>query len=624
MKITVKIFKSNIKKFLPCFISSILVSATLLLFEGIKAMFLSGMSSREIMDSSLGSAARLYIYILLFISIILILYTVNHYSRIRIRDYGMFMVLGSEKKDIFRMVLAEYGLIGIISYVTGCILGTVFLLSVRQAVLSEGFYVELSGELYLKVVLKTFVCILAVYAAAVFINVINLQRDSLASLMTYDKRKARLPSVKAGLIGTVCAAVCFVIAVVILKNKDIVPYIKMKYSLLLVLAGLFLCFTYMGTLLLYLLRNREGWYYRHLLEIKDVYYRFSDNKNIMLLSFVINFAVLVFVNVNIVSYGNTASRYLWKYPYDYVYMTEKAQADSLIKEFRPEEGVTGEYSCMFLSCIEGGRYIGMPLSDFNRLSGKEEELRPGEIIAVLQKHIEDEDVLFPSGRVCLETEGGAEWYDVRKEVKKVLFAAQQPESIGIVVLNESDYRSIEKIRDSMALITRIQQKNDRDTEEHMREKAEISDAVLYYSKEELIRRDRKEDIMSLIFYICMGIYLIIGNMAVLAVRVWSEIPALSHKYGFLEKLGMDGEDIKDHVKSELSMCMRIPFAMAFILGAGALMLILGDSGDQLSRQVYLIFIVLIIMQAVYMAGMKEYGYHLVRDGIKGNGVRLWN
>lgn len=624
MKIAVRIFKSNIKRLLPCFMSSILVSATLLLFEGIKEMFQSGMSEQEIMDSSLGNAARLYIYVLLFISVILILYTVNQYSRIRIRDYGMFMVLGSEKKDILRMVLTEYGLISMISYMAGCIFGTVFLLSVRQAVLLEGFYVELSKELYLKAMLKTFACILAVYGAAVFMNVISLQSNSLASLMKYDKKRTIFPSVRAGLIGTVCAAACFVIAAVIWGNENIAPYIKMKYGLLLVLAGIFLCFTYMGTLLLYLLRNRERWYYRHLLKIKDMYYRFSDHKNIMMLSFVINFAVLVFVNVNIVSYANTTSMYMWKYPYDYVYVAKEAQADRLIQELRTEEGETGEYPCMFLSCMEGGRYVAMPLSAFNRLAGKEEELRPGEIIAVLQKHDEDEDVLFRTGRACFETEEEAKWFDVRKEIKEVLFVAQQPESIGVVVLNESDYGSMKKIWGGRTLITQIQRENDRDIEEQMRDRAEAFKAALFYSKEELMSRDRKEDIISLIFYICMGIYLIIGNMAVLAVRVWSVIPSLSDKYGFLGKLGMDEKDIKAHVKSELSMCMKIPFVMSLVLGMGVLILIFGIGDGGLSRQVVLMFAVLILMQALYIAGMEGYGYHLVKDRLNGNEVRSWS
>lgn len=624
MKIAVRIFKSNIKRLLPCFMSSILVSATLLLFEGIKEMFQSGMSEQEMMDSSLSNAARLYIYVLLFISVILILYTVNQYSRIRIRDYGMFMVLGSEKKDILWMVLTEYGLISMISYMAGCIFGTVFLLSVRQAVLLEGFYVELSKELYLKVVLKTFAYILAVYGIAVFMNVISLQSNSLASLMKYDKKRTVFLSVRAGLIGTVCAAACFVIAAVILGNENIAPYIKMKYGLLFVLAGIFLCFTYMGTLLLYLLRNRERWYYRHLLKIKDMYYRFSDHKNIMMLSFVINFAVLVFVNVNIVSYANTTSMYMWKYPYDYVYVTKEAQADRFIQELRTEEGETGEYPCMFLSCMEGGRYVAMPLSAFNRLAGKEEELRPGEIIAVLQKHDEDEDVLFRSGRVCFETEEEAKWFDVRKEIKEVLFVAQQPESIGVVVLNESDYGSMEKIWGGRTLITQIQRENGRDVEEQMRDKAEAFKAALFYSKEELMSRDRKEDIISLIFYICVGIYLIIGNMAVLAVRVWSVIPSLSDKYGFLGKLGMDEKDIKAHVKSELSMCMKIPFVMSLVLGMIVLILIFGIGDGGLSHQVVLLFVVLILMQALYIAGMEGYGYHLIKDRLNGNEVRSWS
>ena len=180
MKITVRIFKSNIKNCLPCFLSSILVSATLLLFEGIKAMFFDDMSEREIMDSSLGISAHLYIYVLLFISMILTLYTVNHYSRTRIRDYGMFMVLGSEKKDIFQMVLAEYGMISVISYVIGSILGTVLLFSVRQMVLSQGLYIRLTGGMYGKAILKTFVCMLVLYAASVFMNAVSLRSNSLS------------------------------------------------------------------------------------------------------------------------------------------------------------------------------------------------------------------------------------------------------------------------------------------------------------------------------------------------------------------------------------------------------------------------------------------------------------
>lgn len=119
MKIIVRIVKSSIRRCLPCLMSVILVSAALFLFEGIKEMFLGIMSKAERLRSSLGISAHLYIYVLLFIGIILILYTVNNYSRIRLRDYGTLLVLGSEKGAVIRMMLAEYGMISAVSYAGG-------------------------------------------------------------------------------------------------------------------------------------------------------------------------------------------------------------------------------------------------------------------------------------------------------------------------------------------------------------------------------------------------------------------------------------------------------------------------------------------------------------------------
>lgn len=119
MKIIVRIVKSSIRRCLPCLMSVILVSAELFLFEGIKEMFLGIMSKAERLRSSLGISAHLYIYVLLFIGIILILYTVNNYSRIRLRDYGTLLVLGNEKGAVIRMMLAEYGMISAVSYAGG-------------------------------------------------------------------------------------------------------------------------------------------------------------------------------------------------------------------------------------------------------------------------------------------------------------------------------------------------------------------------------------------------------------------------------------------------------------------------------------------------------------------------
>lgn len=617
MKIIARIWKSSAWRCLPCFMSSILVAATLFLFEGIKAMFLHNMSGEEKFRSSLGISAHLYIYILLFIGVILILYTVNHYSRARLKDYGTFLVLGSEKSSIVRMMLTEYGIISAVSYGAGCILGTVFLLAVRKVVLSEGIHMELDGEMYLGVVLKTLFYMLMVYAAAVFMNAVYLQGNSLASLMRYDRKKSRLPSIKASLIGTVCAGLCITAACTILAGERISPYIKMKYGLLLALAGLFLCFTYIGRLLLYLLGRREGWYYRYLLRIKDLYYRFADNKNIMLLSFMVNFTVLVFINNNIVEFGATDSRYLWKYPYDYVYAVEQGQSGEFLRKIGDEGADADAYPCVFLTCAENGSYIGMPVSAYNALSGEDEEVLPGEVLSILQKHEDDEDILLPSGRVTLETGEGIRQFKAGKQKNKIFFATSQPESIGVLVFGGADYDSLCKVWDGMSLIT-VDQKARGTT-------AAPREAKLFYSKAELMQKDRKEDIMTLIFYVSMGIFLMISNMAVLAVRVWTVIPVLGEKYGFLRKLGMDDEELEGDVKGELSICMKIPFVLSFVLGACTLLWLSGSGEYYLDRRVILLFAALVTVQGSFIAGIGRYGYRLVRDRIdEGNGVKIWS
>ena len=123
MKVLLKILKKNVRNSIVCFMSTILTAIILFVFLGVKELVLGTMSMEERVRSQLGIAIQTYMYILLFIGLILISYTVSNYSRIRIKDYGMFMVFGEEKKDIIRMIILEYGIICGISWLIGCVVG---------------------------------------------------------------------------------------------------------------------------------------------------------------------------------------------------------------------------------------------------------------------------------------------------------------------------------------------------------------------------------------------------------------------------------------------------------------------------------------------------------------------
>jgi len=167
-----------------------MVSTILFLFEGIKIMILGAMTEQEKMKSSLGITVQAYIYILLFIGIILILCMMSHYSRVRLRDYGIFMVFGSEKRYIIQMILLEYGMICLISYVIGCIVGTAFLFLVKTILRFHDISVVWNRRMFMESFFTTLLYVLGIFMAAVVMNLANLQRHSISALLKYREKKS--------------------------------------------------------------------------------------------------------------------------------------------------------------------------------------------------------------------------------------------------------------------------------------------------------------------------------------------------------------------------------------------------------------------------------------------------
>jgi len=208
---------------------------------------------------------------------------------------------------------------------------------------------------------------------------------------------------------------------------------------------------------------------------------------------------------------------------------------------------------------------------------------------------------------------------IKKEVKEILFVAQQPECIFILVLNDQDYNTLESTQNSnKVIITQNFEKDDESLEKQLRLLAESSGATLY-AKNELMLQDKKEDIITLIFYICMGIFLIISNMTILAIKVWAEIPVLSGKYDFLRKIGMDATDVKNNIKSELSMYLMIPFALSSIIGLIPLVYLAGNAEKYLFMQSIIMFCALFLLQLFYILGMRNYGYQLIAREVSNMG-----
>ena len=617
MHVLLKIIKGNLRNCIMCFMSSTLVAIILFVFLGIKELVLGTMSMEERVRSQQGIAIQTYMYILLFIGLILISYTVSNYNRIRIKDYGMFMVFGEEKKDIIRMIIMEYGIICGISWLIGCVVGMPFVILLQFTFRKEGIQTVQNPCWLLKNIGSTCFYMCVILCIAVIMNIIKIQSNSLASLLNTEQKKGTVPSVKASVTGAIAGLICFV-AATILFSKIPMTYPRMKYGVLFSLTGLYLWFTYLGNVILRGVKKKEKWYDRHILTLKTLYHRFSENKNIILIVFIINVFVWVIVNINIIEYGNLSSEYLWKYPYNYVCMTDEKYTEKIHKVIKEPDEKIDEYEYIPLTSNDGGEYVGISEDSYNKLTkNKKEHIRQGEVKAVLEKSKQDDEIMFQDKHVYLKTAAGMRKFAIKKEVKEVLFVAQQSDIIRILVMNNSDFDTLRSVQKKNMVIMTQQTEKAKSIDEDKLKACEKKYEIAGFYKGTLMKEDRQDDLTTLIFYICIGAFLIISGIMILSIKIWSDISNVSMKYGFLKKIGMETKEIKKNVKKELSLSLWIAFTLSVVISGGALIYITWNVDWLLKKQVLITFFALLLFQAGYIILLREYGWRLVNQQIQG-------
>ena len=121
-KIIYKNFRSNLKNYILFFLSNIVASMELFVFRGLKEIVL-----QIVKDTETAFLFRIDFTMALgmisVITIMLMAYAMIYYLKSRIRDYGLFIMMGMHKRMVFSLMLIEYVLGWVFSSILGLILG---------------------------------------------------------------------------------------------------------------------------------------------------------------------------------------------------------------------------------------------------------------------------------------------------------------------------------------------------------------------------------------------------------------------------------------------------------------------------------------------------------------------
>lgn len=224
-------------------------------------------------------------------TVIFLFYTNSFLIKRRKKEFGLFNILGMEKRHIGKMMFWETVIVAFISIAGGLIVGIalnklVVLALVRLLEFDVPFGFHISKEALISVVIL-FACI---FAATLVYNLFQVQKASPIELLRSASQGEREPKTRwiMTIIGLLALGCGYAIAIVVESPIDALGAFFL--AVLLVILGTYCLFTAGSIAVLKFLRRNKNYYYKtsHFTSVSGMIYRMKQNavglSNICILS----------------------------------------------------------------------------------------------------------------------------------------------------------------------------------------------------------------------------------------------------------------------------------------------------------------------------------------------------
>lgn len=423
-----KLALTNIRKnrriYVPYILTCIL---TVMMFYMVKSLSVNPGLKEMYGGNSVAVTLNLGTYVIALFAFIFLFYTNSFLMKRRKKEFGIFNILGMEKRHLARMILTETILVTVLSIGLGLGLGILFdkamfllMCKVIGAPISLGFFI--SGSVILSAIRLFCVIYLVIYMKSIY----TIQISNPIELLHGSSAGEREPKTKGlpALLGAVFLGTGYGLAVTI-KN----PIASMGVffiAVILVIIGTYLLFTAGSIVILKLLRKNRKFYYqpKHFISVSGMLYRMKQNAvglaNICILSTMV---LVMLSSTTSLMFGMEDMLHV-RYPNDFaIYSREPdttEQNDKIfqrIEECCEAEGIPVEnkvrYTSLQFAAEEKGDWfetdgenvnakgnasklralLFIPLSDYNAASGESRMLSGNEALLFSTYEVYERPVL---------------------------------------------------------------------------------------------------------------------------------------------------------------------------------------------------------------------------------------
>lgn len=373
LKVILKNFKSHLKNYILFFISNMIAVAELFVFWGLNDIVLRAVTDSSIV-MGIKSDFMVAVGLVTVVTVLLMVFSMKHYIRLRARDYGTFIMLGMKKKMSYLLLFAEYGIGCLCSLVTGLLAGSAFLYGLlhtvhrldpgRIAVSTVGWRVyRNTAGLSIGVMLGIFVVLL-----------IWMDGRDLSTLMMKEEIREKRPVSPRWLLFSALGA-----AVVALAVRSYVPGTWGYYfSHVEFVAGGFLMIAFGGGFILEWVKKRRS-YLRYVLKVNHLDSKYQSNLMVILMLFVIHFFALSYIGTQIAQVL-PLDRESGNYSYDTIWVAQQEDI-KFSEEIAEKYGGTVRHIPMIRATLfYSQEEIGISESAYQEMTGNTYGLEGREIV----------------------------------------------------------------------------------------------------------------------------------------------------------------------------------------------------------------------------------------------------
>ncbi|MDE6567892.1 MAG: ABC transporter permease, partial [Lachnospiraceae bacterium] len=258
-------------------------------------------------------------YIMTVFAVIFQFYTNSFLIKRRKREFGLFQILGMEKKHIAKVLFCESVIISLIGILGGMALGILFQKFLMMLLLRIArFDVPIAFWIEARSLLSAFLLFGVIFIVTYLFNVIQMAKTKTVDLLKGDHIGEREPKTKwvMAILGVASLGSGYFMA---LKVENPLEALNLFFvAVLLVVVGTYFLFIAGSIAILKALRANRRFYYKttHFTAISGLLYRMKQNAAGLATICILSTMVLVTVSTTVCLYAGVEDALHTRYPHD--------------------------------------------------------------------------------------------------------------------------------------------------------------------------------------------------------------------------------------------------------------------------------------------------------------------